>query len=52
MAGKKQLRKNFKLCEIPGSHGGEHEDDCLLDVAPCSLVELDSPANFSEKHFK
>jgi hypothetical protein len=24
-----------------GSHGGEYEDVCLWDVAPCSLVEID-----------
>jgi hypothetical protein len=27
--------------EIAGSHSGEYEDDCLLDDAPCSLVEID-----------
>jgi hypothetical protein len=28
------------LCEISGSRGGKYDDDCLLDVAPCSLVEV------------
>jgi hypothetical protein len=31
----------FWLGDIPGSHGDEYEDVCLLDVAPCNLVETD-----------
>jgi phage gp37-like protein len=29
-----------RLCEISGSHGGEY-DDSLLDIIPCSFVEVD-----------
>jgi hypothetical protein len=29
-----------KQGEISGSHGGEYEEDCLLDIAPCSLAEV------------
>jgi hypothetical protein len=29
------------LNEALGSHGDEYEDDCVLDVAPCCLVEID-----------
>jgi hypothetical protein len=30
----------LNLGEILGSHGGEFEDDCSLDVAPFSLAEV------------
>jgi hypothetical protein len=32
--------KNKSYCEISVPHNGEYEDDCLLDVAPCSLIEI------------
>jgi hypothetical protein len=28
------MYKTKLCCEIPGSHGGEHEDDCLLGCRP------------------
>jgi hypothetical protein len=34
-----------KLGELSYSHGGQYKDDCLWDVAPCSLV---MPTDVSE----
>jgi hypothetical protein len=36
------VKKGVYTCEISGSHGGEHEDDCLLRCcAARSLLEID-----------
>lgn len=34
------LTRTFKLSEILGYHCGEYEDNCLLDIAPYILVEI------------
>jgi hypothetical protein len=33
--------KNQHVCEISGSRGGEHENDCFWAVTPYSFTETD-----------